>query len=213
MLNKIDNENLLYILYNLIIMMEDRGYSYLSTNYEKILNEKKMIVIKDKNLISDYTYLLKNNYCLFFKKNDNYVICLFAEAFSDYDLNITYICKKIISFLSNHKLWCYINKSIIICPDDVDNKINRKIKEEIYIIETIPYSRLLYNPTKHIDAVKHEKIKFFEQKHKKYSLKLPIILKSDPISKWYDYNINDIIKIIRSDNEIFHRIVKIENEY
>lgn len=208
----IDNKDLLYILFNLITMMEDRGYYYLLTNYDIIKKEKELIDIDIDNEISDYTYLIKDKVNILFKKCNKYIICLFSESFYKYDPNITYICKNIITFLSNNDIWSYVTKSIIICPNDIEDKINKKLKEEVDIIETISYSRLLYNPTKHIDSVKHEKIKNFEKKHKKYDLKLPILLKSDAMSKWYDYSVNDIIKITRNEGSITHRIVKIDKE-
>jgi DNA-directed RNA polymerase subunit H (RpoH/RPB5) len=70
------------------------------------------------------------------------------------------------------------------------------------------YSTLTYNPTQHIYFNKHEKIKNYEQKHKKYDLKLPILLKTDVACRWYDYKNNDIIKITRKDNRLCYRIVK-----
>ena len=207
-MNIIDNEDVLCILYNLIKMMNDRGYLYLGTNYEIINKEKKILYIDPNYKISNYTYILERKNVILFKKENKYVMCLFSNPFSDSNMTVTYICKNIINYITNHKIWIYIQNCIIICPNDIEDKINKKLKEEIDIFETIPYSRLLYDLTEHIYAVKHEKIKNFEHKYKKYNLKLPILLKSDAMSKWYDYNINDIIKITRNDNSISHRIVK-----
>lgn len=211
----VDNIELLYMLFNIIKMLEDRGYNYLNTNYDFIKKEYFLINKNTKNNISDYTYLIKNKHTICFKKNKGYIIVLFIEAFSDnYVININHDCKKIINFISSiaetkgQEFWNSIIKFIIICPNEIEIKVSKRLYEEVSIIETIQYSKLIYNLTEHVDFVKHEKIKNFEKKYKKYNLKLPILLKTDPVSKWYEYNINDIIKISRNNNNITHRIVK-----
>jgi DNA-directed RNA polymerase subunit H (RpoH/RPB5) len=207
----IDNIDLLYILYNLIKKMDDRGYAYLGTNYKIINKEKKLYDINQSYKISDYTYIIKTKNNILFKNNGKYTICLFSESFSDYSMPVLQICKSIINYIANNKLWSFIQTCIIICPNDIEIKINRKLKEEMDIFETVPYSKLLYDPTMHIDSIKHEKVKNFENKYKKYNLKLPVLLISDPICKWYGYKIDDIIKITRDDGSIIHRIVKQDN--
>lgn len=210
-MNNIDNIDLLNILYNLIKMMYDRGYTYLGTNYEIINKEKKIYDKYENYKVSDYTYLIKGKNIILFKNNNKYTICLFSVSFSNNSMPELQICKNIINYMTNHRIWNLVEKCIIICPNGIEDKINRKLKEEIDVFETIPYSKLLYNPTIHIDSVKHEKVKNFEHKYKKYNLKLPVLLSLDPICKWYGYKPDDIIKITRDDGSIIYRIVKQDN--
>lgn len=211
-MSNIDNIDLLYILYNLLKKMNDRGYAYLGTNYEIINKEKEFYDIDNSYKISDYTYIIKNKNNILFKNNDKYTVCLFSESFSNNNMPALQICKNIINYITNHSVWGLVQNCIIISPNDIEDKINKKLKEEIDVFEIIPYSKLLYDPTIHTDSVKHEKVKNFEHKYKKYNLKLPVLLISDPICKWYGYKIDDIIKITRDDGTIVHRIVKQDND-
>lgn len=222
MYKNITNIHYLYILYNILKLFENRNYIYLGTNYEKIKIDKEKVdnnINNNETKISDYNYIIKNKkHNLIFKinnnnvdKNNNYILVLFLESFGDIENNIdfNYIFKRISDYILDHDYYQNMEKVYIICPDDHEDKIKKKIhKEGFDILEIMKYSNLLYNPTQHTYFNKHEKIKNYEQKHKKYDLKLPIILKTDVACKWYDYKINDIIKITRKDNSICYRIVK-----
>jgi DNA-directed RNA polymerase subunit H (RpoH/RPB5) len=212
---KYSNVDYLYILYNILQILEDRGYLYLGTNYEKIKNDKEKIdenIDFYENKICDYISIIKNNkYNIIAKNNNNYILLLFLESFYTFENNIdiNYIFKNISSYFTNHVYWQKIIKVYIICPDQYEDHIKKKIKKEgIDIFESMVYTKLLYNPTQHIYFSKHEKVKNYEKKYKKYDLKLPILLKNDISSEWYDYKINDIIKITREDKKYCYRIVK-----
>lgn len=200
-------------------MFEDRKYIYLGNNYEKIKKDIKKIennVDIKENEISDYSFIIKNPmYNILIKKKKNYVLVLFLESFFSIEnkMDINYVLKKINIYMCGHVYWQNINKVYIICPDEYEDKIKKKIKKDNSgIIDVIEYTRLLYNPTRHNYFSRHEKIKNYEKKYKKYNLKLPLILNSDVAIKWYDYNINDLIKIIRKDNSICYKLVVEENE-
>jgi DNA-directed RNA polymerase subunit H (RpoH/RPB5) len=212
------NIDCLNILNNILQLLENKKYLYLGTNYEKIKNDIKTINNKNINVnlekkIDDYTNIIKNKkYSILVKKNNKYILVLFYEAFVGFQNNIdvNYIYKNINLYFSENIYWEKIVKVYIICPDEFEEQIKRKIdREEINsVFETIKYTNLLYNPTQHKYFPKHEKIKNYEHKYKKYNIKLPILLKKDIASKWYGYETNDIIKITRTDKTIFYRIVK-----
>lgn len=212
------NINYLIILNNILQLLENKNFLYLGTNYEKIKNDKKIIDNNNINIncerkIDDYINIIKNKkYSILFKKNNEYILVLFYEAFVGFqnNIDINYIYKNINLYFSEHIYWENIVKVYIICPDKFEDQIKRKIdKEEINnVFETIKYTNLLYNPTQNKYFPKHEKIKNYEHKYKKYNIKLPILLKNDIASKWYGYETNDIIKITRTDENIFYRIVK-----
>lgn len=215
----IDNIDYLYIIYNIIQMFEDREYIYLGNNYEKIKKDIKKIndnIEIKENEITDYSYIIKKPmYNILTKKKQNYVLILFLESFFTIEnkMDINYVLKKIYIYIYGHVYWQNIIKVYIICPDEYEDKIKKKIKKDNSgIIEVIEYTRLLYNPTQHDYFSRHEKIKNYEKRYKKYNLRLPLILSSDVAIRWYDYNINNIIKIIRKDNSICYRLVAEEDE-
>ena len=79
--------------------------------------------------------------------------------------------------------------------------------------ELFEENELQYNITKHYLVPKHELL--FEKGSKgakefkeKYSDKFPIILKTDPISRFYGFNKGDIIKVTRKGDVVMYRIVK-----
>lgn len=74
--------------------------------------------------------------------------------------------------------------------------------------EFFSISELQFNITQHEYVPKHEKLsdEDAQQFINKYGTQLPIIYSSDPVSKYYHFKNNDIIKIYRKDNEISFRI-------
>lgn len=200
-------------------MLEDRGYSYLGTNYEKIKMDKDKIEnnVNIKSFeISDYTHIFNNfKYHLLFKKrkSNNYVIIFFLDSFlkNDDDLNnaMKHYYKYVNIYFKN--IFDKIEHIYLACSEKYSPTIKKKIIKDNFFTETLEYK--LYNPTKNKYFSKHEKIKNYEQKYKKFNLKLPIILKNDVASVWYDYKINDIVKIERNDKSIYYRIVTNEENY
>lgn len=86
----------------------------------------------------------------------------------------------------------------------------KKLLMDLHNIQTefFSISELQFNITNHAYVPKHERLSeqdatAFKQK---YGTKLPIILQNDPISKYYNFKSNDIIKVYRKDNEISYRI-------
>lgn len=89
----------------------------------------------------------------------------------------------------------------------LDEEVN---DEKLYTVEDMydnvtvfHYKKLLYNITKHRLVPKHEKLSNREKIKIKGELmidnfnKLPVMLKSDPVSRFYNYRKNDVIKITR----------------
>ena len=103
----------------------------------------------------------------------------------------------------------------IIVYKDSATPVAKKIIEESndILIELFQEEELSYNITKHYLVPKHELIyekgsKGAKEFKDKYSDKFPIILKSDPISRFYGYKKGDIIKVTRKSGNIMYRIVK-----
>lgn len=99
---------------------------------------------------------------------------------------------------------------VIIYKDTV-TPIAKKVVEESkeILIELFNAEEMQYNITKHQLVPKHElmykkdSIEAKEFKKNKY----PIISKSDPVSRFYGYNIGDVIMVTRKNGYIMFRIV------
>ena len=78
-------------------------------------------------------------------------------------------------------------------------------------IECFRVNEFQYDITSLYYYVPHEKIvneNLLQEIRKKYGAHLPILLKSDPIVRYFGFKRNDIIKVIRSENEIVYRQVR-----
>ena len=69
---------------------------------------------------------------------------------------------------------------------------------------------LQVNITKHKYQHTLEKIhpKTAQEIKKKFGTKFPILKKDDPISRFYNFEKGDLIKVTRKNNNIIYRIVK-----
>lgn len=77
-------------------------------------------------------------------------------------------------------------------------------------IELFQVEDLMFNRTKHILVPKHVPLSGEETKNfiKNFGTDIPVILRTDPISRFYDFRKGQIIKIERKNGEIGFRIVK-----
>ncbi len=77
-------------------------------------------------------------------------------------------------------------------------------------IELFSSDDLQFNITKHVLVPRHIKLTKEEAKDfkTKFGTDIPILLRSDPISKFYNYCKGDIIKVIRKNDFISYRIVR-----
>ena len=107
-----------------------------------------------------------------------------------------------------------VHHCLIVYKDNV-TPVAKKIIEEIkeLKIELFHQDELQYNITKHYLVPKHELIykkgtAEYSNFKDKYTDKFPIILKSDPISRFYAYEKGDIIKVTRKNGYVMYRIVR-----
>jgi DNA-directed RNA polymerase I, II, and III subunit RPABC1 len=104
-----------------------------------------------------------------------------------------------------------VNHSIIVYKDSATPMAKKIVNSSIEMnIELFTEEELQYNITKHRLVPLHECLsqKEGEAFKKTYGIKIPIILKSDPISRFYGYNRGNIIKVTRSQGYVMYRIVK-----
>ena len=101
--------------------------------------------------------------------------------------------------------------AIIIYKDSVTH-VAKKVIDDLQgiTIELFDEKTLRYNITKHRLVPQHTPLTKTESMEfrKKYGVKLPVILKSDPIAHFYNFQKGDIIRIDRPDGYVSFRIVK-----
>ena len=137
-------------------------------------------------------------------KYDNKNIYVIA-VYENYNTNIL---KKIIQILNNDN----ISHAIIIYNQDITSFVKSQniIAENHIHLENFSKNELIINITKHslqpleIIELSNEDV----NKIKKYKSKLPILLRSDPICKFYNFSIGSVLKITRRDNSVCLKIVK-----
>ena len=104
-----------------------------------------------------------------------------------------------------------IPKCIIVYRDQITSSARKVIQNLLHInIEVFTFDELQYNLTLHQYVRPHIKIKDEELKtiSEKYGKNLPILLSTDPVSRYYNLKRGDIIKIIRKGDLIAYRMVK-----
>lgn len=103
-----------------------------------------------------------------------------------------------------------INHYIIVVENPVTPMARKVIDNSIEMtIEVFLMQELVFNITKHELVPKHEKLnaeKALELK-KRFGTKFPVILKIDPICRFYGFKRGDMIKIVRKNGMIAFRIV------
>lgn len=101
--------------------------------------------------------------------------------------------------------------AIIVYKDGVTAFTKKAIDQSIEMkFELFAEEDLQYNITKHRFQPKFEKLSPEESTilKKQFGNNFPIIRKEDPISRFYNYQKGDVIKIIRNNGYINYRMVK-----
>ena len=111
--------------------------------------------------------------------------------------------KKFLSSIEKDEEYKHI---IFIFKEKINNNNEKNIQDllEGVTYEIFPIKNLLFNITKHSYVPKHELLSTDEASDimKRYSIKnksqFPIILKSDPVARYYDFKPGQLIKVYRS---------------
>lgn len=172
-----------------------------------------MDIFWNKALENLQLMMLNRGYVFIKKKNQDYLIYANTDN------------KKII-------IWCYVNEKLnidgmkdfinvletekykhgIIIYQNLLTSSTKKILENLYkfYIELFLVKELQYDITKFKYFCIHEKLNEEESLKikEKFGTSLPIILKTDAISKYYNFQRNDIIKVLRRNGTIIYRICK-----
>lgn len=155
----------------------------------------------------NYEIIDKDDERILAKKPDGNLMCIFLTNSSKFNVDSI---QEYILMMRKMNLW----HSIIVYKDNVTPVAKKIISDtKDFKIELFQEEELQYNITKHYLVPSHsiygkkdskESIEF----KKKYSDNFPVILKSDPVSRFYAYEKGDVIKITRSNGYVTFRIVK-----
>jgi DNA-directed RNA polymerase I, II, and III subunit RPABC1 len=121
--------------------------------------------------------------------------------------------------VNNDRIQEYITKmrnanfthAIVVYNDSVTPMAQKVVDElEGLRIELFQMKSLRYNITKHRLVPKHTLLTKSEMKSFKeqFGTKIPILLHTDPIARFYDFQKSDIVKVERTNGFICYRIVK-----
>lgn len=99
---------------------------------------------------------------------------------------------------------------IIIYKQKITPSTKKIILHNEIEIELFEENEMCFDITQHKYYYPHIKVDDNTKQFllKKYGNNLPIILITDPIVKFFNFKKGDILKILRTDNNIFYRIVK-----
>lgn len=158
--------------------------------------EKAKLVIDE--MMNDRNYRLKNPDEIIYENDKEHQIKIILCIGSKVNIDVM---KKYIYELDGLKIY-----HAIIVYDKTITSSAKKIIEQIvkFYFEVFFIDELQYNITKHILYSKHEKITFKNNITKK----LPVIFKTDPVCRYFNFQKGDIIKITRKNDMIIYRIVK-----
>jgi len=164
--------------------------------YEMLIDRDYKIEYCDYNIENESIYCLK-------ALKENKITLVFVNE--DDKLNIQGIKDKI----STINKEC-ANRCIIIYKSNVTSSAKKSIETLEYEFELFALHELQLNITRHRLVPRHSIVLPSEKEEldKKYKGKLPTLLQTDPISRYYSYKRGDYVRITRKDGSIAYRIVK-----
>jgi len=182
----------------------------------KILIE--MVINRDYKIIENYTEIdelpveshsqseyipveshSQSEYILKCEKNNKIILCFLCK---EDKLNIQGIKDKMTVMNRENA-----NQAIIIYREGVTPSVKKSFETSNYVFELFNIKELQINITQHRLVPKHEKVPM-EESFQKIKDKIPNILSTDAISRYYNFQRGDIIKITRKDGSIIYRLVK-----
>jgi DNA-directed RNA polymerase I, II, and III subunit RPABC1 len=164
-------------------MIKDRGF-IIDKEDENQNHEDKPYSIKAHNL--------SNDRLLCFITNDD-------------KLNIQGIKDKI-SILNKENA----SRCIIVYKSTITSSAKKSLDTVNYRFELFALHELQFNVTKHRLVPRHEHVTPSEKDelNKNYKGKLPILLQTDAIARYYAFEKGDYIRITRKNGSIVYRVVK-----
>lgn len=104
-----------------------------------------------------------------------------------------------------------MERLILVYNDNITASANNTLKSVTTVaVEVFCIDELMYNPSTHRLASKHEKVDEEEASviKSKYGKDLPILLRTDKMARWYNFKSGDVIKVSRPGGHIIYRLVR-----
>lgn len=170
---------------------------------------KALQTVKEMFSQRNYTNITEDDDFLYSNMTDEgkntCLICVFKKIIVKPDTNEV---KEIIKILNDKK----INHGLIIIENEPTNCASKTISQNKTIgikIETFPIDNLQFNITKHSLYYPHRQLSAKESYEfkKKWGDNIPVILRNDPISKFFNFQVGRIIEVKRENDYISYRIV------
>ena len=165
------------------------------------MNQEKQI-ITTLLLMRNYAIIDSDDNRFIAQANDKFILVIFSKV----PLNNSSI-KSYLLMLDNlaftHMIIIYTKSITPSAKKIIVNMARQDIHIEVFQAEK------LIDITKHRLYRKHEKITGKEEREirEKYGNKLPKILITDPVVRWHDFKVNDILRIKRKGGFIAYRLV------
>jgi len=152
----------------------------------------------------DYDIIEQGEEFIKAKKPDGNFMCVFITNISKFN-NVC--AQEYIGMMNDMN----IEHSIIVYKNSVTSAV-KNIKQNFQgmKIELFSQEELQYNIITHRYQPKFEVLceKDSERFRKMYDTKFPIMLKTDPIARFYGYQRGDVVKITRKNGYVMYRIVQ-----
>lgn len=164
--------------------------------FEMFIDREYKIDYIDQELTNEQPFLIKA------KKNTHTTLVFIND---DDKLNIQGIKDKISIMNKEDATSC-----IIIYKSTVTSSAKKSLETLEYDFELFALHELQLNITRHRLVPRHTRVLPSEKEEldKNYKGKLPILLHTDPISRYYAFKRGEYIRITRKDGSIIYRIVK-----
>jgi len=165
-------------------------------------NEYK--VCKEMLYQRNYTIVEENKDIIIALKDNNETLFVFFINTPKLNLNMVKSC---VTQMEEEK----VSHSIIVYKNTITPPVYKCINSlSKKTIELFSTEELGFNPTKHRLVPKHEKLPKEESREllSKYKTNFPYLLITDPISRFYNYQKGDVIKITRQNGYVMYRLVK-----
>lgn len=201
-MNKIEDDTIVKVIKNVHKMLENRGHDVTQINKTEPL---KFVLKKIEH----------------FRRNNNTVLDIFINSERKVYVKFINTMKNNNSSQELVKLYKFIyDSNRFTNNDDIIFVVFDKLGEEVYNIEekysnvtVFDYKKFLINIVEHMYVPKHVKIHKDEHNLLKTKLmikdleQLPLLSKSDAISRYYNYRIGDVIRIERPSNGNMKHII------
>ena len=163
---------------------------------EMLIDREYKIDYSDTEFTNEQPYVIRAN------KINNTTIVFINE---DDKLNIQGIKDKI-SIMNKENA----NSCIIVYKATVTSSAKKSLETLEYEFELFALHELQLNITRHRLVPRHTRVIPSEKEEldKNYKGKLPVLLHTDPIARYYSFKRAEYIRITRKDGSIIYRIVK-----